>query len=208
DLPFLVDSVRTELNRRGYSIHTLQTTVLSVRRGSKGELLELLPKGTTGEDVLQESLMYLEIDRCANNSELNVLARELEQVLGEVRVALEDFEPMKAKLHELLAGIDDVQYGVDEGEKSEIKAFLQWLVNNHFTFLGYEEFQVRGETDGGQLIYDESSFLGLTKRLRAGLTEDDLHIEGYAVNYLHEPTLLSFAKAAHPSRVHRPAYPD
>jgi glutamate dehydrogenase len=28
------------------------------------------------------------------------------------------------------------------------------------------------------------------------------------VNYLREPTLLSFAKAAHPSRVHRPAYPD
>ena len=34
DLPFLVDSVRTELNRRGYSIHTLQTTVLSTRRGA------------------------------------------------------------------------------------------------------------------------------------------------------------------------------
>ena len=41
--------MRTELNRRGYSIHTLQTTVLSVRRGSKGELLEILPKGTTGD---------------------------------------------------------------------------------------------------------------------------------------------------------------
>ncbi|MER2099735.1 MAG: NAD-glutamate dehydrogenase, partial [Pseudomonas qingdaonensis] len=66
DLPFLVDSVRTELNRRGYSIHTLQTTVLSVRRGAKGELLEILPKGTQGEGILQESLMYLEIDRCAN----------------------------------------------------------------------------------------------------------------------------------------------
>lgn len=38
DLPFLVDSVRMELNRRGYSIHTLQTNVLSVRRSAKGEL--------------------------------------------------------------------------------------------------------------------------------------------------------------------------
>lgn len=86
DLPFLVDSVRTELNRRGYSIHTLQTTVLSVRRGSKGELLEILPKGTQGEGILQESLMYLEIDRCANTAELNVLTKELEQVLGEVQI--------------------------------------------------------------------------------------------------------------------------
>ncbi|MEJ5061044.1 MULTISPECIES: NAD-glutamate dehydrogenase [unclassified Pseudomonas] len=208
DLPFLVDSVRTELNRRGYSIHTLQTTVLSVRRGSKGELLEILPKGTQGDDVLQESLMYLEIDRCANTAELNVLAKELEQVLAEVRVAVGDFEPMKAKVQEILTNLDNSRFAVDAEEKSEIKSFLEWLVGNHFTFLGYEEFVVRDEADGGHIVYDQNSFLGLTKLLRAGLTYDDLRIEDYAVNYLREPTLLSFAKAAHPSRVHRPAYPD
>ncbi|MET1068293.1 MAG: NAD-glutamate dehydrogenase domain-containing protein, partial [Pseudomonas prosekii] len=208
DLPFLVDSVRTELNRRGYSIHTLQTTVLSVRRGSKGELLEILPKGTQGEGILQESLMYLEIDRCANAAELNVLSKELEQVLGEVRVAVADFEPMKEKVQELLSGLDTSQFNVDPEEKAEIKSFLEWLVGNHFTFLGYEEFVVRDEADGGHIVYDQDSFLGLTKLLRTGLTYEDLRIEDYAVNYLREPTLLSFAKAAHPSRVHRPAYPD
>lgn len=208
DLPFLVDSVRTELNRRGYSIHTLQTTVLSVRRGSKGELLEILPKGTQGDDIQQESLMYLEIDRCANTAELNVLSKELEQVLGEVRVAVGDFEPMKAKVQEILTKLDNSQFAGEGDEKSEIKSFLEWLVGNHFTFLGYEEFVVSDEADGGHIVYDKDSFLGLTKLLRAGLTYDDLRIEDYAVNYLREPTLLSFAKAAHPSRVHRPAYPD
>ncbi len=58
------------------------------------------------------------------------------------------------------------------------------------------------------MVYDEKSFLGLTRLLRAGLSKDDLHIEDHAVAYLREPVLLSFAKAAHPSRVHRPAYPD
>ncbi|MCF5703327.1 NAD-glutamate dehydrogenase [Pseudomonas syringae] len=208
DLPFLVDSVRTELNRRGYSIHTLQTTVLSVRRGSKGELLEILPKGSTGEGVLHESLMYLEIDRCANAAELNVLSKELEQVLGEVRVAVADFEPMKAKVQEILTKLDNSAFAVDVDEKNEIKSFLEWLVGNHFTFLGYEEFVVTDQADGGHIEYDQNSFLGLTKLLRTGLTYEDLRIEDYAVAYLREPTLLSFAKAAHPSRVHRPAYPD
>lgn len=208
DLPFLVDSVRTELNRRGYSIHTLQTTVLSVRRGSKGELLEILPKGTQGDGILQESLMYLEIDRCANTAELNVLMKELEQVLCEVRVAVADFEPMKAKVQELIEGIDNSKFVIDANEKYEIKSFLEWLVGNHFTFLGYEEFVVGEDQNGGHIEYDQNSFLGLTKLLRAGLTVDDLRIEDYAVNYLREPTPLSFAKAAHPSRVHRPAYPD
>ena len=81
-------------------------------------------------------------------------------------------------------------------------------MGNHFTFLGYEEFVVGEDQNGGHIEYDQSSFLGLTKLLRAGLTVDDLRIEDYAVNYLREPTPLSFAKAAHPSRVHRPAYPD
>ena len=208
DLPFLVDSVRTELNRRGYSIHTLQTTVLSVRRGSQGELLEVLPKGTQGEGVLHESLMYLEIDRCANATELNVLARELEQVLGEVRTVVRDFEPMKAKVRDMIALVAQNTYNTDTQEKAEIEAFLEWLTDNHFTFLGYEEFEVNADAQGGQLSYDPQSFLGLTRLLRSGLSADDLHIEDYAVQYLHEPMLLSFAKAAHPSRVHRPAYPD
>ena len=57
-------------------------------------------------------------------------------------------------------------------------------------------------------VYDEGSFLGLTRLLRAGLGADDLRIEDYAVAYLRAPELLSFAKASQPSRVHRPAYPD
>ncbi|CAG8865449.1 NAD-specific glutamate dehydrogenase [Pseudomonas fluorescens] len=208
DLPFLVDSVRTELNRRGYSIHTLQTTVLSVRRGLDGELTELLPKGTSGEGVQHESLMYLEIDRCANAAELNVLARELEQVLAEVRVAVADFEPMKDKLRDIVAVVEQSPYAPVQNEKAEVKAFLEWLLGNHFTFLGYEEFTVSADAEGGQMVYDPQSFLGLTRLLRAGLSADDLRIEDYAVNYLNEPLLLSFAKAAQPSRVHRPAYPD
>ncbi|MBF7142525.1 MULTISPECIES: NAD-glutamate dehydrogenase [Pseudomonas] len=208
DLPFLVDSVRTELNRRGYSIHTLQTAVLSVRRGAAGELLEVLPKNTHGEGVAQESLMYLEIDRCATASGLAGLSSALLEVLGEVRATVADFDPMKAKLHDMLALVDNSPWPVDGAEKAEVKVFLQWLVDNHFTFLGYEEFEVHEDAQGGHLVYDEQSFLGLPRLLRAGLTAEDLRIEDFALKYLREPVLLSFAKAAQPSRVHRPAYPD
>lgn len=209
DLPFLVDSVRTELNRRGYSIHTLQTTVLSVRRDASGALLEVLPKGEAGEGVAQESLMYLEIDRCATTAQMNALVTELLQVLVEVRAAVQDFEPMKAKIGELQALVDATPYAkVSAEEKNEVKVFLQWLLDNHFTFLGYEEFVVHTNGQGGQVVYDDHAFLGLARLLRSGLAAEELHVEDYAVQYLHQPLLLSFAKAAAPSRVHRPAYPD
>ncbi|MBM7060918.1 NAD-glutamate dehydrogenase [Pseudomonas sp. UL073] len=208
DIPFLVDSVRMEVNRRGHSIHTLQNSVLSVRRNAKGELLEVLPKGSTGKDVSQESMMFLEIDRCGVVGELRALESGLQEVLGEVRLTVADFLPMKAKASELLAWLGKAKLKADKTEVAEIKVFLEWLLDNHFTFLGYEEFTVHDEADGGYIQYDEASLLGLSKLLRTGLTSRDLHIEPYAVNYLREPMLLSFAKAAMPSRVHRPAYPD
>ncbi len=208
DVPFLVDSVRMELNRRGYSIHTLQNSVLSVRRDAKGELLEVLPKGTTGPDVAQESLIFLEIDRSANTTDMRTLEGAILDVLEEVRITVADFQPMRAKVGELLDWLGKAKLNVEAAELAEIKVFLQWLLDNRFTFLGYEEFTVADEAEGGHITYDESTLLGLSKRLRTGLTHEDLHIEAYAVNYLREPVLLSFAKAAQPSRVHRPAYPD
>ena len=108
----------------------------------------------------------------------------------------------------MVAQVEQTGFGPAQNEKGEVKAFLEWLLDNHFTFLGYEEFTVKGDADGGQMVYDEQSFLGLPRRLRVGLTAEELRIEDYAVAYLNEPLLLSFAKAALPSRVHRPAYPD
>lgn len=208
DQPFLVDSVRMELNRRGYSIHTLQNSVFSVKRKKNGVLQELLPKGSAGKDVRQEALMYLEIDRCANVGELRTLEKALQDVLEEARMTVVDFDAMKARAEQHLAWLGKAKLKVDSAELDEIKTFLGYLLDNHFTFLGYEEFTVVAEKDGGHLVYDESSLLGLSRRLRSGLSKADLHIEQEAVDYLREPLLLSFAKAATPSRVHRPAYPD
>lgn len=208
DIPFLVDSVRMELNRRGYSIHTLQNSVFSVRRNKSGELQEILPKGAQGEGIQQEALMFLEIDRCSNAAELKTLEKALHEVFSDVRLSVADFQPMKAKAKELRAWLDKAKLKVEGAELEEVKVFMNWLLDDHFTFLGYEEFTVADSADGGRVVYDEKSLLGLSKRLRAGLTADDTHIEAEAVSYLRGSQLLSFAKAAVPSRVHRPAYPD
>ena len=130
-------------------------------------------------------------------------------MLGEVRIAVADFQPMTAKARDLLAWLDKAKLKVDKAELAEIKVFMNWLLDNHFTFLGYEEFTVVDEGEaGGHLVYDEKSLLGVSRLRRTGLSAADLHVEKEAVDYLRGPVLLSFAKAAEPSRVHRPAYPD
>src|SRR5690606_3051118 len=105
--------------------------------------------------VQLEALIFLEIDRCADAAELRALEASLQEVLEEVRLAVGDFEPMKAKAQELLGWLDKAKLKVDKDELEEIKVFLSWLVNNHFTFLGYEEFTVASDAGGDYIAYDE-----------------------------------------------------
>ncbi|HLT03360.1 MAG TPA: NAD-glutamate dehydrogenase [Pseudomonas sp.] len=206
DMPFLVDSVRMALNRRGHSIHTLQNSVLTVRRGADGALLDVLPRGAQGEGVRDEALMFLEIDRCASAAELRELQQLLSEVLAEVRLAVGDFPAMQAQVRRLLELLNSRDER--DPEVAEVRAFYEWLLDNHFTFLGYEEFRVVEDERGARVEYDESSLLGLSRQLRAGLSDAQRAIEPSAVAFLREPRLLSFAKASQPSHVHRAAYPD
>lgn len=210
DMPFVVDSVRLDMNRHGHSIYTLQNNVFSVRR-SKGKRPEILPRGTRGKDVSLEALLYLEIDRCGNSSQLRTLERSIADVLADVRLCVADYQPMKARMQALIGelGKRPPKAVIDKAEVADIRDFLKWLHDDHFTFLGYEEFTVKDAANGGgTMVYDTDSLLGLSKRLRKDLKSTDLTIEPGPASYLREPRLLSFAKAASPSRVHRPAYPD
>src|SRR3954467_1187800 len=76
DMPFLVDSVSMELSRREAGIHVLVHPVIG-----------------------DESYMHIEIDRQAGAFE--ELADALRHVLAQVRAAVEDWQPMKARLRDL-----------------------------------------------------------------------------------------------------------
>jgi len=208
DMPFLVDSVRMELTRRGLSIHTLQNSVLNVRRDADGVLQALLPRDAAPADGGLESLIFVEIDRCASTAELRELEQALQAVLGDVRQVVGDFAMMKARADEAQARLELANLPVDADELQEIRDFLRWLADDHFTFLGYEEFSVVEQDGAGHIQYDEASLLGLSRTLRTNLSEDDQRLMPQSVAYLREPLLLSFAKASTQSRVHRPAYPD
>ncbi|HCP04124.1 MAG TPA: NAD-glutamate dehydrogenase, partial [Pseudomonas sp.] len=69
DLPFLVDSVRMELNRQGYAIHNLYNSIMTVVRDEGGKLVQLLPGGSEAKGGRAESVMYVEIDRATTNAD-------------------------------------------------------------------------------------------------------------------------------------------
>src|SRR5258708_7925402 len=93
DMPFLVDSITNEFNRREIAVHLLAHPVMAAQRDLDGDLLGIAAEA--GERARPESMMHVEIDRQADPQALDELAAALTRVLSEVRLAVEDLRAMR-----------------------------------------------------------------------------------------------------------------
>src|SRR4051812_27051965 len=74
DMPFLIDSVSMELNRRGFGMHMIIHPVMNVRRDARGRLEEILPAGPdAAEGALRESVIHAEVDRQTDPAQLQAM---------------------------------------------------------------------------------------------------------------------------------------
>lgn len=128
DMPFLVDSVRMELNRRGLSIHVVHSGVLNVERDAKRA--RVLPEEKGG---CREVLLYIEVDRHSNAEELKGVAQDLTEVLGLVRVTVDDFGAMCRQVERLREGLGAA--GADQCRAAQRSACLPDLVAGKQVYL-------------------------------------------------------------------------
>ena len=197
DMPFLVDSVRMALNRHGLVIHTIHNAILYTRRDDKGGLLSLGDKSDT--DTTPESVIYLEVDRTSDDTELKELHDNLIKVLSHVRMAVDDYPAMQSRAETMLAELSQ------QGGQDDICDFLRWMLADHFTFLGYDEIRIEGD----QVVSVEGSELGIFKLDPKTIAGSNLAaLRDAEREFLLEPSPLMFAKDARYSLVHRPAYID
>nr|WP_298378422.1 NAD-glutamate dehydrogenase [uncultured Halomonas sp.] len=213
DMPFLVDSVRIELNRRGITVHAIHNAVLAVERDKQHQLVRVTSVNAKDAPKTRESIIVVEVDRHSDEAVLEELESSLEGVLVDVRTAVEDFEPMRDQAK---AALDELKKSrpepVDSEDYKETLAFLEWLIDDNFTFLGYDEYEVDGKKgkakSGKGLHHVEGSDLGVF-RLDQPRYREHIRSEKHIVDeHIRTPELISFAKSAHHARVHRPAYPD
>ena len=210
DMPFLVDSVRIELNRRGITVHAIHNAVLATERGADHRLARVTgPRASDAPDG-RESLIVIEIDRHSDPAVLAELQASLHEVLVDVRTAVADFDPMreqvKRALEELRVGCPAQTAPEDHAEAI---AFLEWLLHDNFTFLGYDAYETVEQGGKQQLVKAEGSELGVFRLDQPRYRErirTELGVE--AGRFVLVPELLTFSKSAHHARVHRPTYPD
>ncbi len=204
DMPFLVDSVAAELARLGIAVHQLVHPVVAARRDQAGRLEQMLPANRQAGAT--ESLMHVEIDRQDPTGHAAIAAR-LEAVLADVRAAVEDWGAMRARIQAVAAEL--AATGAADGAEEDA-AFLRWLHDGNFTFLGCRRFAFTG-ADGAVEVRVDGTGLGLLRHIDARVFDQstalaDMSSEVHA--FLRRPGLLLVTKSARQSSVHRPVHMD
>jgi len=218
DMPFLVDSLRLELNHRGLPIHVIKSTLLAVARDEKNDVVGLqaihLERPAVEHGTWQqEAVIFVEVGLVAAETERRELLSALREVLGEVALVVNDYPAMLAQVNGVKEGL---RGAANAQAAAEAVAFLEWLADSHFTFLGLRQlaFQTPSEVQssaepGGnlQLVEDPEKRLGIFRRTAPALDQDALHLQG--AEFFHRGSeLVSFSKSASRSTVHRRVYPD
>jgi glutamate dehydrogenase len=214
DMPFLVDSVTMGLGTQDLVPCLVVHPQLRVKRDVTGALRQvfgIVDGGQADHDEIAESWIHIEITRL-DPDEAARLEVDLERVLGDVRVSVEDYPRMQATAvwvaNELASA--DLNYPGDQtGPESdaEVEALLRWLADDHFTFLGYREYDLEDGPDGMALRAIPGTGLGLMRRDKRGPNSfAALPTEVRA--RAREPRRLILTKANSRSTVHRPTYLD
>ena len=149
DMPFLVDSVSAEVNRRERNIHLLLHPVVRVRRDHDGNRIEVTATHTAPSDAIVESTMHVEIDQETDAGEIELLRSSIERILAEVRLSVADFRAMRAQLKSLVSELEGAKLPMPAEEVEEAREFLKWLDDGNFVFLGYRRyaFETHGDKD-------------------------------------------------------------
>jgi glutamate dehydrogenase len=205
DMPFLVDSVTMELARQGYGIELIIHPVMRVVRDGDGVLQEVLASGATAFGFQAESVIHVEVARQAASERLAVLHSGIEVVLEEVRAAVEDWAAMRARTTELATELRRQAPPCGSHELAEAQAFLAWLADENFTFLGYREYRFPETESPGELTAVQGSGLGI---LRGASPGPPKQLKGRALSEALSPHPLVLTKANSRATVHRPAYLD
>ena len=204
DMPFLVDSVTMAVNRSGRMAHWIVHPLLAIDRDANGSVIHV-KLATSDEHHTHpiSSLILVECDRILRPSDIDQLAGELSQVLGDVRAAVSDWARMLGRLQAVREASSRSSLS-DTGQQEGVE-FLRWLEAEHFTFLGARDYQLVRDDDGVSLRAVAESGLGILRGLPKKSTD---RLPTDALDFLDSDQLVLVTKAMTRATVHRPAWLD
>lgn len=212
DKPFLVDSLILALNRLGLNIHfTTHVGDMLIQRDGKGQLVKILASKKSDQQLEceREAQVYVEVDQQPNDAQhLQKIEKALHQVLEEVTLVVGDFPQLKGALTRTINQLKHMPpKGIDGAEIQESIDFLNWMNDDHFTFLGYAGYQVKKiNKNNYQLTKNEDTALGILGARHVGPDYFGEILESKHLLLSHHPILIT--KSSYKATVHRSTYMD
>lgn len=213
DMPFLVDSLTMELSRQLHEVHLVIHPLFDVVRDITGTLQEVRAVAVGDAEVdegegVRESWMHVEIDRIPEGEDVAAIEDSIQRVLRDVRESVEDWGKMHTQVEQIVAELrSDPPASVDPAEVQQARDLLEWLADDHFTFLGYREYQLEKHDGHEHLRGVPGTGLGIL-RADQDMSVSSGRLPEAAAAKAREKTLLVLTKANSRSTVHRPAYLD
>ena len=209
DMPFLVDSVRMEVNNRGYAVHLMLHPIMKVRRGGEGHISGILPLDSDDDEAVSESVIHAEVDRQTEPEVLEELRGCIERVLTQVRATVEDWPAMLGRIKDIISGFEENPPPTEDEDLAEARAFFEWVADNNFTFLGYREYDLTTENGEDALMAVPDTGLGILRQTgRKPVSHSFSRLPPEVRRRARTSSLLILTKANSRSIVHRPSYMD
>ena len=198
DMPFLLNSVVGEMTAHGVRVHALFHPIMTVARDAGGR------RSDTGAST-RESVIVLLLNSGIASEQRETLAAAARNVFRQVWLAVRDWHKMRERLHETVAGLKRMPSPAEREQLRESVAFLEWLGDNHFTFLGSRDYAYR---DGEEAHLDpiDKSGLGVLSDIGARVirrSEGETQLSPEARDYLLAAEPLIITKSNERSVVHR-----
>jgi glutamate dehydrogenase len=207
DMPFLVDSLAIVFGQLGIAVHFIVHPVLAAQRTDRGRLRRL---GVADPQAPRaESWQLYEIDKQVDPARLRELETCIRSALADVRVAVEDWMSIRARVRALMAELDSTPPPLPSAEVEEARALLDWMEGQHFVFLGYRRYRLVRGRDHDRLVPDLRSGLGILRASHQGATKPrPTELRGEFRTRARERSLLILTKANSIATVHRATYLD
>ncbi|NGO65224.1 NAD-glutamate dehydrogenase [Rhizobium daejeonense] len=205
--PFLYDSVMGEVTSLYRDIFMAVHPILSIVPGG---LVSLAGSQEEPEGAIRTSYIQLHLAPLTE-AQATALKARLETVLAQVHMTSADWKPMLSLLDTTMRELGELSPGRRKTDRDEALAFLDWLRDDNFTFLGMREYIYSGEGEAAKLERDKGTGLGILSDpdvlvLRQGRNAVTTTPE--ILEFLQGPDFLIVTKANVKSIVHRRAYMD
>lgn len=145
------------------------------------------------------------------------LQKRLEEAFADVAVVNADFAAMRHKMEAASEALASVKAtgGRTSGEIAEARAFLAWLADENFTYLGARDYtfalDANGQLAAEEPVVDEASGLGILRdpdRNVLSRGAEPTMLTPAVRAFINEASPIIVAKASFVSRVHRRSHAD